>query len=224
MGVAEALERVVAALPGGGEARSGQREMAEAVEAVFADGGKLVVQAGTGVGKGMGYLVPAILSGRTTPPPPRRCRTSWPTRTCRSCSSIWGSRSSSRCSRGERTTCASRRRWRSARATSRWCSRTSARTTTALSAKSSSASSSGPRPARAATGPSWISSPDHGRGPNSASVPGSVPVPSSVRRANRASPRRPTSGRAGPTSSSSTPTSTPPTWPRAVGCYPSMRP
>jgi len=66
MGVAEALERVVAALPGGGEARSGQREMAEAVEAVFADGGKLVVQAGTGVGKGMGYLVPAILSGRTT--------------------------------------------------------------------------------------------------------------------------------------------------------------
>jgi ATP-dependent DNA helicase DinG len=66
MGVAEALERVVAALPGGGEARRGQVEMAEAVEAVFADGGQLVVQAGTGIGKGLSYLVPAILSGKTT--------------------------------------------------------------------------------------------------------------------------------------------------------------
>src|SRR5438270_6781984 len=66
MGVAEALERVVAALPGGGEARRGQVEMAEAVEAVFADGGQLVVQAGTGVGKSLSYLVPAILSGKTT--------------------------------------------------------------------------------------------------------------------------------------------------------------
>jgi ATP-dependent DNA helicase DinG len=66
MGVAEALERAVAALPGGGEARSGQLEMAEAVESVFADGGQLVVQAGTGIGKSMAYLVPAILSGRTT--------------------------------------------------------------------------------------------------------------------------------------------------------------
>jgi len=66
MGVAEALERVVAALPGGGEARSGQLEMAEAVEAAFADGGQLVVQAGTGVGKSLSYLVPALVSGRTT--------------------------------------------------------------------------------------------------------------------------------------------------------------
>ena len=64
--MAEALERVVAALPGGGEARRGQVEMAEAVEAVFADGGQLVVQAGTGVGKSLSYLVPAVLSGRTT--------------------------------------------------------------------------------------------------------------------------------------------------------------
>ncbi|HEV3353355.1 MAG TPA: ATP-dependent DNA helicase [Acidimicrobiales bacterium] len=66
MGVAEALERVVAALPGGGEARRGQLEMAEAVESVFGDGGQLVVQAGTGTGKGLAYLVPAILSGKTT--------------------------------------------------------------------------------------------------------------------------------------------------------------
>src|SRR5438270_13836411 len=66
MGVAEALERVVAALPGGGEARPGQLEMAEATAEVFESGGQLAVQAGTGVGKSMAYLVPAVLSGRTT--------------------------------------------------------------------------------------------------------------------------------------------------------------
>ncbi|MBV9411563.1 MAG: hypothetical protein JO148_08205, partial [Acidimicrobiia bacterium] len=48
MGVAEALEQVVAALPGGGEVRRGQVELAEAVGSVFADGGQLVAQAGTG--------------------------------------------------------------------------------------------------------------------------------------------------------------------------------
>jgi len=57
---------VVAALPGGGEVRRGQVEMAEAVETVFAEKGQLVVQAGTGIGKSYGYLVPAILSGKTT--------------------------------------------------------------------------------------------------------------------------------------------------------------
>ncbi|MBV8984605.1 MAG: ATP-dependent DNA helicase [Acidimicrobiia bacterium] len=66
MGAAEALERVVAALPGGGEARRGQVEMTNAVESVFAHGGQLVVQAGTGIGKSLSYLVPAILSGKTT--------------------------------------------------------------------------------------------------------------------------------------------------------------
>src|SRR5437868_6497617 len=66
VGVAEALERVVAALPGGGEPRPGQLEMAEATAAVLESGGRLVVQAPTGVGKSLAYLVPAILSGRTT--------------------------------------------------------------------------------------------------------------------------------------------------------------
>jgi ATP-dependent DNA helicase DinG len=66
VGVAEALERVVAALPGGGEARPGQLEMAEATAAVLESGGQLVVQAGTGIGKSMAYLVPVIMSGRTT--------------------------------------------------------------------------------------------------------------------------------------------------------------
>jgi ATP-dependent DNA helicase DinG len=59
-----ALERVVAALPGGGEARPGQVEMTAAVERAVATGRHLVVQAGTGTGKSLGYLVPAVLSGK----------------------------------------------------------------------------------------------------------------------------------------------------------------
>jgi ATP-dependent DNA helicase DinG len=60
------LARVVAALPGGGEARPGQVTMAEAVAAAIAGRRHLVVQAGTGTGKSLGYLVPAVLAGRTT--------------------------------------------------------------------------------------------------------------------------------------------------------------
>jgi ATP-dependent DNA helicase DinG len=62
--VTAALRRVVAALPGGGEARPGQAEMAEAVATAVAEHRHLVVRAGTGTGKTLGYLVPAILSGR----------------------------------------------------------------------------------------------------------------------------------------------------------------
>ena len=61
---AAALRRVVAALPGGGEGRPGQIEMAAAVAAALTEGRHLVVRAGTGTGKTLGYLVPAILSGR----------------------------------------------------------------------------------------------------------------------------------------------------------------
>ena len=46
----------------GFEARAGQVEMAEAVAAVLADGGVLLAEAGTGTGKTLAYLVPAILS------------------------------------------------------------------------------------------------------------------------------------------------------------------
>jgi ATP-dependent DNA helicase DinG len=62
--VAAALARVVGALPGGGEARLGQVEMARSVAESIARGRHLVVRAGTGTGKTLGYLVPAILSGR----------------------------------------------------------------------------------------------------------------------------------------------------------------
>jgi ATP-dependent DNA helicase DinG len=62
--VLAALERVVSALPGGGEARPGQREMALEVATAIESDRHLIVQAGTGTGKSVGYLVPALLSGR----------------------------------------------------------------------------------------------------------------------------------------------------------------
>jgi ATP-dependent DNA helicase DinG len=62
--VEAALQRVLAALPGGGELRPGQHQMALAVAAAIESGRHLVVQAGTGTGKSLGYLVPALLSGR----------------------------------------------------------------------------------------------------------------------------------------------------------------
>ena len=58
------LAKVVAALPGGGEARPGQEEMALAVASAIESNRHLIVQAGTGTGKSVGYLVPALLSGR----------------------------------------------------------------------------------------------------------------------------------------------------------------
>jgi ATP-dependent DNA helicase DinG len=46
------------------EFRSGQLEMSEAVQSALADKKHLIVEAGTGTGKTLAYLVPAILSGR----------------------------------------------------------------------------------------------------------------------------------------------------------------
>jgi len=60
----EALALVTAALPGGGETRPGQAAMAEAVEEALADHRHLIVQAGTGTGKSLAYLVPAAKLGR----------------------------------------------------------------------------------------------------------------------------------------------------------------
>ena len=45
--------------------RDGQRAMAQAIAELTANGGNLVVEAGTGVGKTFAYLVPALLSGQT---------------------------------------------------------------------------------------------------------------------------------------------------------------
>jgi ATP-dependent DNA helicase DinG len=62
-GVQAALARVTAALPAA-EDRPGQRQMADVVDAAITRGGHVVVQAGTGTGKTLGYLVPALLSGK----------------------------------------------------------------------------------------------------------------------------------------------------------------
>ena len=59
------LAAVAASLPGG-EVRKGQEAMAAAVAEAIDVGRHLLVQAGTGTGKTLGYLVPAVLSGRTT--------------------------------------------------------------------------------------------------------------------------------------------------------------
>ena len=63
---AERLDEVVAGLSGGGERRGGQREMARAVAETIAAGGHALIQAGTGTGKSLAYLVPALLSGQKT--------------------------------------------------------------------------------------------------------------------------------------------------------------
>ena len=62
----ETLDEVTVALPGGGERRDGQRQMATAVAEAIRDGGHVVVQAGTGTGKSLAYLVPTALAGKTT--------------------------------------------------------------------------------------------------------------------------------------------------------------
>lgn len=58
----DALSRVTGALDNA-EDRAGQRAMADLVATAIADGRHLVVQAGTGTGKTLAYLVPAIEAG-----------------------------------------------------------------------------------------------------------------------------------------------------------------
>jgi ATP-dependent DNA helicase DinG len=53
-----------AAMPAGYEHRRSQLEMAELVDQAFRTNRHLVVEAGTGTGKTLAYLIPAILSGR----------------------------------------------------------------------------------------------------------------------------------------------------------------
>lgn len=58
----DALARVVAGL--GGETRPGQQALAAAVAAAITGGHHLLAEAGTGSGKSLAYLVPALLSGK----------------------------------------------------------------------------------------------------------------------------------------------------------------
>ncbi len=62
--VTATLAGVAGGLPGGGERREGQRQMAVAVSTSIAERRHLVVQAGTGTGKSLAYLIPAALAGQ----------------------------------------------------------------------------------------------------------------------------------------------------------------
>jgi ATP-dependent DNA helicase DinG len=65
--LADRAEATLVALTGAlprGEARPGQLTMTRAVADAFGSGRHLAVQAGTGTGKSLAYLVPAVLSGR----------------------------------------------------------------------------------------------------------------------------------------------------------------
>ena len=61
----EALRRVTAGMDNA-EERQGQIDMVHAVAGAIDAGRSIVVQAGTGTGKSLGYLVPALLSGKKT--------------------------------------------------------------------------------------------------------------------------------------------------------------
>ncbi len=66
-GVPDVPELLAAGVAGiGGAERPGQVAMAEAVEKSLRDGGHLAVQAGTGTGKSLAYLVPAIAHAMST--------------------------------------------------------------------------------------------------------------------------------------------------------------
>jgi ATP-dependent DNA helicase DinG len=57
------LDSITKDLPGGGESRVGQREMVRAVASAISRRRHHVIEAGTGVGKSLAYLVPAVMSG-----------------------------------------------------------------------------------------------------------------------------------------------------------------
>ena len=59
-----ALRQVTSSFDGA-EERQGQIDMSHAIAESLASGRSIIVQAGTGTGKSLGYLVPAILSGET---------------------------------------------------------------------------------------------------------------------------------------------------------------
>lgn len=61
-----ALAHVTGALPSGGEERPGQVEMLKAVAESIESRKHLIVQAGTGTGKSLAYLLPVVLSGKRT--------------------------------------------------------------------------------------------------------------------------------------------------------------
>ncbi|MHB1088720.1 MAG: ATP-dependent DNA helicase [Acidimicrobiales bacterium] len=60
----ELLESITRDLPGGGEVRDAQRQMVRSVAQAFSNHRHAIIEAGTGVGKSLAYLVPAVMSGQ----------------------------------------------------------------------------------------------------------------------------------------------------------------
>jgi len=58
------LETITSDLPGGGEVREGQRQMVRSVAQAFSRRRHTIIEAGTGVGKSLAYLVPAAMAGQ----------------------------------------------------------------------------------------------------------------------------------------------------------------
>jgi ATP-dependent DNA helicase DinG len=58
------LDRITHELPGGGESRQGQRDMVAAIATALSSHEHAIIEAGTGVGKSLAYLVPAAMSGQ----------------------------------------------------------------------------------------------------------------------------------------------------------------
>ena len=58
------LDLITNDLPGGGESREGQRAMVRSVAGAFSRRQSAIIEAGTGVGKSLAYLVPAAMSGQ----------------------------------------------------------------------------------------------------------------------------------------------------------------
>ncbi len=57
------LDTITHDLPGGGESRDGQRDMVRAVASAISRRRHHVIEAGTGVGKSLAYLVPSVMAG-----------------------------------------------------------------------------------------------------------------------------------------------------------------
>jgi len=79
--------------------RAEQQALADAVERTLEQGGTLIGEAGTGVGKTFAYLGPAWRGGDKviTSPGTRHLRTSFTTATSRACAAHWACRYASPC-------------------------------------------------------------------------------------------------------------------------------
>jgi ATP-dependent DNA helicase DinG len=58
------LDLITHDLPGGGESRDGQRAMVRSVAAALSRRKTTIIEAGTGIGKSLAYLIPAAMSGQ----------------------------------------------------------------------------------------------------------------------------------------------------------------